>query len=132
MFHSNPKPPAPNPTWALQILTSDYLMEGQLDSRADDAGYFNVLLDLLKNGRQHSHLALLLNAQVRPASSLAAPARAYAKWTLSLGPNVIAIVPNDPDSQTSLRQRFGGHTHPFPAVLFAGCYQVQGDGWASA
>ena len=38
---------------------------------------------------------------------------------------MIAIVPKDADSQSSLHKALDDYKHPFPAVLYAGCYQVQ-------
>jgi len=127
MFHTGPKKPVNKRTWAVQILTRDYLVAGQLQPRIDDADeYFTDLLRLLKQGTEHNHYPLpLLNAEVRPASNVAAPARTYAQWSISLGPNVIAFIPGDDDSRGALRKQFDNFKHPFPATLYAGYYQVQ-------
>jgi hypothetical protein len=126
LFHSGPKKPANKRTWAIQILTRDYLVAGQLQPRIDDVDeYFTELVSFLKQGTVHQDYPLpLLNAEVRPASNLAAPTRTYAQWSISLK-NVIAFIPGDDDSRSALRQPFDNFKHPFPATLFAGCYQVQ-------
>jgi hypothetical protein len=121
MFGSGPKKPVSKRTWAVQILTRDYLVEGLLQSPIDDSEFFTDLLSSLKQGVGHTGFPLtLLNADVRPAGNLAAQLRSFAQWALRLGPNVIAFVPGDDDSPNTLRQQFSNFKHPFPATLYAG------------
>jgi hypothetical protein len=140
MFHSSPKPKPARRAWAVQLLTHDYVMEGLLQPRIDDANlYFNDLSRMLKQSELMHGLDLpLSNVRIQPATNLAFQPQTFDEWTIQLGWNVVAFVPADADSLNALRQEFDNFKYPFAATLYAGPYQVRATlladsklGWSS-
>ena len=127
MFKSNPKPKPPKRTWAVQVLTRDYVVEGVLQPRIDDTTqYFADLTRLLKQGTNGGIDLTLVSARVQPTGNLAAAPRAFAEWTMRLDSNVAALMPADEDGANTLRQEYSHFKYPFPSALYVGAYQVQG------
>ena len=129
MFHSKPKPPAPLPSWGVQILTRDYLLEGEtrpLSREYADEFIPGLLRSLKANTLQDLLRWTLVEGRARPASNLPAPPQTFARWTLH-GRELLAVAPLDPPSQTALSSAFERYKYPFVATLFIGSYRVRGN-----
>lgn len=129
MFHSKPKPPARLPSWGVQILTRDYLLEGELRplSReyADDF-VPGLLRSLQANTLQDLLRWALFDGRARSASNLPAPPQSFARWTLH-GRELLAVAPVDSASQSALSGAFARYKYPFAATVFIGSYRVRGN-----
>ena len=129
MFRSNPKPPAPLPSWGVQVLTRDYLIEGQL--RPTSSAYADEFIpDLLRLLKANAHQDLtgwtIFDGRMRAASNLMAPPQAFARWTLLVVRQMLALAPLDSVSQTALRDAYAHFKFPFAATLLVGPYRVRG------
>jgi len=130
MFRSNPKPPARLPSWGVQVLTRDYLIEGQLRPTSTEyAGEFftDALRWLKANAHQDITDWTIFEGHMRAASNLTAPPQDFARWTLLLNRELLALAPLDPDSQTALRDAYAHFKFPFAATLLVGPYRVRGN-----
>ena len=130
MFRSNPKPPARLPSWGVQVLTRDYLIEGQLrpKSSAYVEDFVPNLLRLLKsNAHQDLSDWAIFEGHMRPASNLAAPPQAFARWTLLFGREMLALAPLDAGGQTALRDAYARFKFPFAVTLLVGSYRARGN-----
>lgn len=129
MFHSNPKPPAPLPSWGVQILTRDYLLEGQLRPRSRDYAdeFVSDLLRLIKsNAHQNLSQWTLFDGRARAASNLPASPQTFASWTVLFGSELLALAPMDAASQSALSSAYARYKYPFAATLLMGAYRVRG------
>jgi len=130
VFHSKTKPPAAPPAWAVQILTRDFLLDGELrpKSPAYAETFVSDLLRLLSSNVHHELSDwTLFDGRMRPASNLAVPPQTFARWTQLFGRDLLALAPQDAASQAALRDAYLRFKFPFAATLFVGAYRVRGN-----
>jgi hypothetical protein len=111
-------------------LTRDYLVEGQLRPQGPDYvdEFVPALLRLLQaNNHLYVSNYTVFDGHMRPASNLAAPPQAFARWTLLLGWDLLALVPQDAASQAALRDAYSHYQFPFPATVYFGSYRARGN-----
>ncbi len=113
-----PLPPTPKKNWAVDVLTTDYLISGYLD------GDRNALAFQLMGGDFSS--LILTNAKLTPTGADAAPDSLSAPWVVAYGDTLVAVIPRDPASLQYAMARNGDWKHPQPAEIHAGHYLVRG------
>jgi hypothetical protein len=104
--------------WAVQILTLDYLIEGQLD--ADRDRYAFRLL-----GHDVSPLPVV-SARLRPTGSLALATPKIVPRVLVYGDCLVALVPRDQASLASAMQTNATFKQAIPAAAYVGPYVIHG------
>jgi len=119
MFGKKKEPKAP---WSVQLLTTDYLVDGHLDSEDSSSGWFLQV--------QPHELAMatlnLTDASFQPtAAQNLLPAQA-AKWVLPSTALFVALIPRDEGSRAYCAQHNGSSKHPIPAVVFTSTYALRG------
>ena len=116
------KKKAPKAPWSVQLLTTEYLVDGHLDGDDPTAPWFLHV--------QAEDLAMatltLTGASFQPtAAQNMAPTQA-AKWVLPSTAQFVATIPRDEGSLAYCADRNSGSKHPIPAVVFSGPYAFSG------
>jgi hypothetical protein len=104
------KESAPKPLAAVQILTTDYLIDGYLED----------LSTWPFEG------ALLTSVRFEPAGTLMPSASSAANWCVLEGSQVVAAIPRDEASQAYTRKMYRDDKYPVPAEIYVGAYLIQG------
>jgi hypothetical protein len=120
MFGRGKKKAEPAVPWAIQVLTTEYLVEGYV--RPDDDPFLEISDENLDN----TSSLQLTNVSVRPTGGLAAPARSYPVWNLIFWNRVVALIPRDDASLAAARQLEESRTHPLEVEVYIGPYRVLG------
>jgi hypothetical protein len=125
--HGNKTPAPPKQPWALQFLTSDYL----ISSSVPPANYMLGSNDLFQeasfnDGADAFQLLSLEAVQLQSTGSLTAAPESLAQWTLGLCDNLIAVIPNDDPSRAAAQQAFKDYRQPQAAVFYVGQYVIIG------
>jgi hypothetical protein len=132
MFNLGPKkPPASRPLWRLQLLTSEYLIEGSFRPEENMVGSANIFemaceSTLDGGGVEAFHRLQLSAVQLQPTGQLAAPARSYPEWGIPVFDNVLAILPKDEDSLQAAQKAFKEYRYPLQVEIFMGPYRLRG------
>ena len=116
------KKKAPKAPWSVQLLTTEYLVDGHMDGDDPTGPWFLQV--------QAQDLAMatltLTEASFQPtAAQNILPAQA-AKWVLPSTALFVAMIPRDEGSLAYCASRNGGSKHPIPAVVFTGPYALRG------
>ena len=117
-----PPPPPPNKNWAVDVLTTDYLISGHLDGDRS-ARAFEVM------GGDFSSLILTgarLTPTGAPAGPDALPDGTPLPWVVAYGDTLVAVIPRDAASLDFAMKRNSDWKHPQPAEIFAAHYRVRG------
>ncbi len=131
MFGSkNKKPPVPKLPWAMQILTTEYLIEGLVQPQEyqfDDKDLFwNAFHGTVNEvGTKTFANKRLTDVQVQPTGSLAVPKQAYSQWRLTPSASLVAIIPNDDASRQAAQAACPDYKYPLRGVVYAGPYRIQ-------
>ncbi len=132
MFRSKKQPAEPKAPWAIQILTTEYLIDGRIPPAVYDSGGVDLFaLIAMEGDHDDSGIATLqfvslAGARLQPTGNLATPAESFAEWTLVACANLVAIIPNDDASQAAVRKAFEMCEHTIDAVIYAGPYRIRG------
>lgn len=125
-----PPPPPARKNWAVDVLTTDYLISGHLD------GDRNALAFQLLGGDFSS--LILTSARLTPTGAPtgaptgtatggdAVPDSLSAPWVVAYGDTLVAVIPRDAGSLDFAKQRNSDWKHPQPAEIHAGHYLVRG------
>ncbi len=114
--------------WKIQILTTDYLVEGSV--APDKVGGQNIWerasqLAVADGGAAAFRQLRLSDAKLQPTGNLKLPAQTFAEWNMTTADAVIAIIPNDAGSLQAGQKAFKDFSHPMTGVVFAGPYVMQ-------
>ena len=131
MFGSK-KPPVSEMPWAIQVLTTEYLMDGTVQpdvyrSPAYNGDLFVAASDTVgESGLKTFQFLHLTAVQVKPTGNLTTPVQSFSEWRLAACANVVAIIPNDDASQQAAQKAFKHCKYPVGAVVYAGPYRIRG------
>ena len=112
-----PPPPAKK-SWAVDILTTDYLLSGTLD------GDRNPLAFQPFGGDFQS--IVLTGARMTSTGTLAVPDSLTAPWVVAYSDAVVAIIPRDAGSLEYAMKRGSDSKFSQKAEIFVGPYLVRG------
>jgi hypothetical protein len=111
-----------NGTWALQLLTPDYLIDGLCDTDRYPIYTFS-------SANYHSCIPTdalqLISTRVRPTGSLVLPDSAVPNWNVTFYNGFIAVIPRDDASQDYFRSNLS----QYPDVevdVYTGPYVIHG------
>jgi hypothetical protein len=113
-----PLPPPPKKNWAVDVLTTDYLVSGYLD------GDRNALAFQMMGGDFSS--LILTSARIQPTGNFGAPESLSAAWTVAYGDSLVAVIPRDQASLEYAVKRNSDWKYPQPAEIYAGHYLIRG------
>ena len=104
--------------WAVQVLTRDYLIEGNLDGERDKYSFRLVGHDV--------GTVILTSARFQPATTLAVPARPPVPQVLIHGDELVALIPRDEAGTTEDMKNNAPFKYPVPAEVYVGPYVIRG------
>ena len=138
MFSSK-KQPSPMLPWAIQILTTEYLIDGFVQpseysfSGKDEYSISrkDMFVDANKDfedegGTRGIRYRTWTEGQIQPTGNLTSPVQHFAKLTLGACANLVAIIPNDHASRQAAQKAFQEHQHPVKVMVYAGPYRIRG------
>ena len=108
--------------WAIQVLTSEYLVDGMLDSQ-DGA---NAAFLHAEAGSAPFAALELTQAALQPAGALAIAPGPAAKFSLPYSSAVVAVIPRDAAGSAYALKHNSGSRHPIPANVYADPYLLRG------
>jgi hypothetical protein len=116
------KKKAPKAPWSVQLLTTDFLVDGHMDGDDPTGPWFLHV--------QAAELAMatltLTEASFQPTAAQNIQPAPAAKWVLPSPAQFVAMIPRDEGSLAYCVNRNGGSKHPIPAVVFTGPYALAG------
>ena len=110
--------PTPAKNWAIDVLTTDFLISGHVD------GDRNRLAFQLLGGDYSS--IVISSARIQPTGNLATPDALAAQWTVAYGDTVVAVIPRDQASLDYAVKSNADWKNPLPAEVYAGHYLIRG------
>ncbi len=109
----------PEKLWTMQILTTEYLLEGQMEAQEDFFSDTQVY-------DPAEYLEKLTRVQIRPAGQLVPPATMLANWYITFGKTIVALIPLDEDSLSTAREAYEEYTSSARIKMYAGPYLIEG------
>ncbi len=109
----------PEKLWTFQILTTEYLLEGQLPS--DEDFFSNCQVD-----DPADYLEKLTRVQIQPTGMLVPPATTLPNWYITFGKTIVALIPRDEDSLSAAREAYEEYTYSARIQMYAGPYLIEG------
>ncbi|HNB51161.1 MAG TPA: hypothetical protein PK530_04430 [Anaerolineales bacterium] len=103
----------------MQILTTEYLLEGQMEP--DDDFFSNAQVE-----DPADYLDKLTRVQIRPAGQLMPPATTLPNWYITFGKTIVALIPCDEDSLTLAQEAYEEYTHSRRVQVYVGPYVIEG------
>ena len=133
MFGHGNKPPTPPPApWALQFVTSDYLMAGMVQPQDYAYSGTNVFAEAAVNrGAEAFQFLTLENVRLQLAGGLASAPETLPQLKLGLCDNLIVIIPDDVASLATAQQAFKEYHQPQAGLFYVGPYLIGGTYLAS-
>jgi len=122
MFNSK-KQTTPKLPWAIQVLTTEYMIDGSVQPD-EYSGIFQPLN--YRGGPAPLQLKTWKTVQIQPTGNLTMPVPSFSAWTLGCAANVVAIIPNDDASRQDALKAFKDWKYPIKATIFAGPYCIRG------
>ena len=104
--------------WRAQVLTLDYLIEGDIDPEKDRALFRMVGHDVQP--------IPMFNARFQSTGALSVPERPAAPWVLVNGDSVVAIIPRDEAGIANAVQMNGDENNASPCEAYVGPYLIRG------
>jgi|SRR5579859_3175458 len=127
MFGKGSKKPPPAP-WALQFLTTDYLVTGLVAPDDYTIGSETLFYEACQNqGAEAFQLLTIASVQLQTTGSLVAGPENLPTWNLGLGDNLVAVIPNDDASRAAAQKAFSDYRQPLQAAFYAGPYVILGN-----
>jgi len=132
MFNLVPKKPGAQKTlWRLQLLTSQYLIEGSFpvdEYRVGTMDIFDLASDsTLDEGGIEAFLHLhLTDVSVQPTGVRDISEQAYTEWGMYGFNEVVAVIPKNESSLKAAQKAFKEYRYPIAVELYAGPYRLRG------
>jgi hypothetical protein len=117
---------APAVPWALQFLTTDYLITGLVAPDDYTIGDDTIFEACQGEGAEAFELLSIANVQLQTTGNLASAPETLPRWNLGLCDNLVAIIPNDDPSRQAAQQATSDYRQPLAAVFCAGPYVILG------
>lgn len=113
---------APKLPWSVQLLTTEFLVDGHTDGDDPTGPWFLQV----QAGELAMATLTLTDASFQPtAAQNMAPTQA-AKWVLPSTAQFVATLPRDEGSLAYCAKTNGNSKHPIPAVVFSASYALSG------
>jgi hypothetical protein len=114
---------APKAPWSVQLLTTDFLVDGHLDGDDPTGPWF-----LHVQAQEMAMATLTLTeASFEPTAGQNVPETRAAQWVLPSTALFVGVMPRDEGSMAYCANRNSGSKHPIPgAVVFVGPYAIRG------
>jgi hypothetical protein len=126
MFGKGSKKP-PDVPWALQFLTTDYLISGTAQPKQYKFGDETVFGLAAENSSAGAFELLELGpAELEPTGLLVLPRATLPQWVMGKRENLIAVIPNDDPSRQAAQAAFKDYRQPALAAFYVGPYLIQG------
>lgn len=119
--HGSDKQPPAKIRWAIQILTTEYLIDGYMDEAREGLKNWDWFFS-----EDVFAVDPLTSVQVQPTGHLAAPLQSFSIWHMAWRTTVVAVIPRDEAGLQVVRKASSKYTHSFPVVLYAGPYIMRG------
>ena len=113
---------APKALWSVQLLTTDYLVDGHMDGEDPTGPWFLRV----QAGEMSMATLTLTEASIQPTAGQNIQPTQAAKWILPSTALFVAVIPRDEASTAYSIGRNGSSKHPFPGVVFVGPYAIRG------
>ncbi len=110
--------PQPKKNWAIDVLTTDFLISGYIDGER----FYRAFVFF---GGDFSSLALA-SARIQPTGNLAVPEALSAPWTVIYGETLVAIIPRDQASLDHVTKANADYKYAQLAEVYAGPYLLRG------
>jgi hypothetical protein len=108
--------------WAIQVLTMDYLIAGQIDG----SDILQQAIFSLPGRHLDSRTAVTLTSvQIQPTGSLPVPGGSISSWTLGVPLGVIGVIPRDEKSMAEVL-RNKNEKETVPVGMLIGPYVIRG------
>ncbi len=118
---------APDVPWALQFLTTDYLVTGTVQPKEYKFGDETIFVLARDDSSAGAFELLELGpAELEPTGLLALARETLPQWVLGKRDNLIAVIPNDDPSRQDAQHAFQDFRQPRLAAFYVGPYLVQG------
>ena len=117
------KQSTPKALWAVQVLTTDFLVDGQMDYD-DPSGPWWFLQ--AQSGALAVATLSLTQASFQPTAGQNIQPTPAANWVLPSSGQFVAAIPRDEASTAYAMKENSSSRHPIPAVVFAGPYAIRG------
>jgi len=125
--HGNKTPTPPPAPWALQFVTSDYLVAGSVQPKDYAYSGTNLFAEAaVTRGVDAFQYLALENVRLQPAGGLASAPETLPQLKLGLCDNLIAIIPDDVASLATAQQAFKEYHQPQAGVFYVGPYLISG------
>lgn len=116
------KPAAPKTPWTVQVLTRDYLVEGQTDGDDPTGPWFVTV-----QAKDLAMATLTLSPfTLQPTAGVGGPQRPASHWVLPSTAEFVAVIPRDPGSTAYALKHRGPHGASIPAEVLVGQYALRG------
>lgn len=109
----------PDKRWMVQVLTTEYLIEGQLPADED-------FFILCQQEHPAESIEALTQVRIQATGLLTVPDQALSTWYPAFGKTMVAFIPRDTESLELARQTYEDYTTSTRVQLFAGPYLIQG------
>jgi hypothetical protein len=116
------KQSTPKALWAVQLLTTDYLVDGNLDPDDPTGSWFLHV----QSGELAMATLTLTQARMQPTGGLNATMPTAAKWSLPSTGMFVACIPRDEGGTAYALKRNSSSKHPIAGVVFVGPYAIRG------
>ena len=109
----------PEKLWTMQILTTEYLLEGQMEAQDDFFSSCQV-------EDPADYIEKLTRVQMRATGQLVVPATTLANWYITFGKTIVGLIPCDEDSLTAAQDDYEEFTHARRVQVYVGPYLIEG------
>jgi hypothetical protein len=125
--HGNKTPTPPPAPWALQFVTTDYLVAGSVQPKDYAYSGTNLFAEAAVTlGVAAFKFLALENVRWQPAGGLASAPETLPQLNLGFCDNLIAIIPDDAASLAMAQQAFKEYRQPQAGVFYVGPYLIAG------
>lgn len=119
----------PETPWAIQFLTTDYLISGIVQPKEYLFGDDDIFVQAHTNEDENDEVMEQLQletVELEPIGNLTLPRETLTAWTFGLSANLVAVIPNDDPCRQAAQHAFKDYHQPLPVGVYVGPYLVQG------
>jgi hypothetical protein len=129
MFGSGSKKQS-KPPYNVQLLTTEYLIEGWIAPEEYEVGGDNVFsqaarLEEDEGGIDAFQAIRMTDVKIRPTGILDSPEETFQEWDLSVLDGVVAIIPLDQACLKVMQKAFKDFRYPVEARIYIGPYLIR-------
>jgi hypothetical protein len=116
------KQSTPKLPWSVQLLTTEYLVDGNLDGDDPTGPWFLHV----QSGEIAMSTLTLTQARIQATGALSVTMPAAAKWILPSTATFVACIPRDEASTAYAVKQNSSSKHAIAGVVFVGPYAIRG------